>query len=168
MEQVIAIAVLIVLAIVFAVCLMPPTPQPTKAARPVAEIPRNKKPKHQWPDCDPIDKSDEFWEFNNNININGIHYKKKEVEPGKWQFVVNEELERIAAERQRHRRELFWALRSRVLTDKEMAEVGEYGRSLNIEPMVCYKQEDKDKELNAALLQQFRMRHAASPKQLSD
>lgn len=51
-----------------------------------------------------------------------------------------------------------WALRSRVLTEQEMARVADYGDSLNIEPWVSYNAAEKAKELNDALLQQFRLR----------
>ena len=65
-----------------------------------------------------------------------------------------EELERINV----RKRELFWALRSRILTEQEMEEVTFYGKYINIEPDVCYNQTEKYMELNAALLQQFKMR----------
>lgn len=95
------------------------------------------------------------------MNVNGIPYKKAEVEPGKWQWVVDEDSARLMAEEEAHRRGLYWALRSRVLTEDEMKEVDRYGDSLNIEMMVSYNEGEKKRELNDALLQQFRLRRAA-------
>lgn len=96
------------------------------------------------------------------MNCNGINYHKVEVLPGKWQWVVNEEAERRQHEHNQHRKDLYWALRSRILTDEEMDEVAQYGDSLCIEPMVSYYPAEKKQELNDALLQQFRMRQKAA------
>lgn len=125
------------------------------------------KIRYKWPDCAPpdnIDKSKEYWEQYLCCNFNGINYKMFEVEPGRWQWRVNEKLERMAREYEAHRANLYWALRSRVLTDEEMSEVERYGSSLNIQPMVSYSAHEKELELNNALLQQFRMRDIAAKK----
>lgn len=58
------------------------------------------------------------------------------------------------------KRELIFALRSRVLTDEEMAEVASYDISLVITPNVSYMREEKDKYFNDLLLQQFKLRAA--------
>jgi hypothetical protein len=63
-------------------------------------------------------------------------------------------------ERQRHKDELVFALRSRVLTDQEMAEVKVQGVNLLIRPNTPYYQEEKDREFNELLLQQARLRAA--------
>ena len=83
--------------------------------------------------------------------MNGIQYKKAEVSPGKWQWVVDERTMKYMVEWNNHRRELFEALSSRVLTDAEMKEVQSYGLHLNIEPNVSYSPEDKARELSNAL-----------------
>jgi hypothetical protein len=119
------------------------------------------KRKHTWPNTDPPDKSDPHWKFNNNLNCNGTPYRKEEVAPGQWQWVVDQKIMKLTADRERHRRDLYWALRSRILTDDEMKEVEQYGDYLNIEPMVSYSSDEKKRELNDALLQQFKLRLAA-------
>lgn len=60
------------------------------------------------------------------------------------------------------RRNLYWALRTRVLTDEEMGRVASLGISLCIEPMTPYREIDKIRELNEALLQQFKLRAITS------
>lgn len=117
--------------------------------------------KELWPNTTAPDKTNPYWKFNNNLTINGTPYKKSEISPGKWQWVVNEELLRLSQIRENHRRDLFWALRSRVLTDAEMTEVDGYRDSLNIEQMVSFNPAEKARELNDALLQQFKLRLAA-------
>lgn len=112
--------------------------------------------KYEWPDTDPPD------EFGGGVlNINGIQYKKAEVSPGHWQWVMDDEAMKHFGERDRHRRDLFWALRSRILTDTEMDEVARYGDDLNIESFVPYSPQEKMREMNDALLQQFKLRAAA-------
>jgi hypothetical protein len=117
--------------------------------------------KNEWPNTTAPDKTNPYWERNNNMNCNGTQYKKAEVEPGKWQWIVDEAAMNYLAEIEKHRRDLYWALRSRVLTDAEMLEVEGYGDRLNIQPMVSYNAEEKKREMNDALLQQFKLRLAA-------
>jgi len=59
---------------------------------------------------------------------------------------------------QKHREDLAWALQSRVLTDKEMTEVSTLGITLFVQDGQPYYEADKQKQLNEALLQQFRLR----------
>lgn len=125
------------------------------------------KPKPEWPNCEAPDTSNEYWESNSHRVFNGAVYSQKEVEPGRWQYVKNDELTKRHEEsqiewanEQKHRRELFWALRSRILSVEEMEEVDKYGSRINIYDGVCYREKDKNEELNAALLNQFRMREA--------
>jgi hypothetical protein len=106
-----------------------------------------------WPDAGP---PGEFG--HGGLNINGTSYRAKEVEPGKWQWVVNTESMDRMADLDTRRRNLYWALRSRLLTDEEMAQVASWGSSLNIDSGVCYSADEKARELNDALLQQFRFR----------
>ena len=116
-----------------------------------------KKSEYSWPDCPPPDEKCQYL----GCNINGINYKQSEVSPGRWQWVVNEEAEKRIRDEEAHRANLYWALRSRVLNDEEMAEVERYGSSLNIQLMVSYSPHEKEMELNNALLQQFRLREIA-------
>jgi hypothetical protein len=134
------------------------TPPSSAEAAPPAKA---DKTKYVWPDCPPIDKTDPHWELNNNCNFNGVQYRKVEVSPGEWQWKVNEELHSRIRKEETHRSSLYWALRSRVLTEEEMAEVERYGDRLNIQNGVSYTAEAKARELNNALLQQFRLREIA-------
>lgn len=115
------------------------------------------EPKLKWPDCEPLDKSDPYWEFNNNLNCNGINYLKKEVSPGRWQWVENEEANRRQWEREDRKRKLFFALQTRALTPEEEIEALEHGTNLNIENMVSYSPEVKQRELQDAWFQQRRL-----------
>jgi hypothetical protein len=56
------------------------------------------------------------------------------------------------------RRELYWALRSRIITNDEMKQVEELGVNLVIATGEGFFRLEKERELNDALLQQFRMR----------
>ena len=59
------------------------------------------------------------------------------------------------------KRKLYWALRTRVLTDQEMAEVERLDLMLIIPYDMPFKESEKRAEFNAALLQQFRIRDIA-------
>jgi hypothetical protein len=134
-------------------------PKPASGLGDTASIPRAKR-RRTWPDCDPIDKSDEFWEFNNNLSLNGIPYHKEEVEPGRWQWVINAEALRSKQEEAARRSDLWFALRTRVLTSEEMASVRSYGQWLNLQEMVPYDASQKALELNNALANQALMQIA--------
>lgn len=112
----------------------------------------------QWPDTTPIDKTDPYWEFNNNMNVNGTPYHKVEVSPGRWQWVVNEESRKAVVDSDNRKRELLAALRTRVLTDEELREVLAHGDDLNIYNWEPYRPEAKQRELIEALLAQLRIR----------
>lgn len=116
------------------------------------------KPKMEWPNTTAPVKEDKW--AGGAMGINNLMYKKEEVSPGKWQWVIDRKSMAVTAKLETHRRNLYWALRSRVLTEKEMDEVTQYGDTLNIEQMVPYRAEEKMKELNDALLQQQRLRSA--------
>lgn len=122
-----------------------PVKQATKARR------------QEWPDADPIDKTDPFWEFNNNCSVNGTPYKREEVEPGRWQWVADEKIVRLQNEREARRSELWWALRTRPLTPEEANEVRGWGDSINITPMVSYYAEEKSRERILAFEAQARL-----------
>lgn len=55
------------------------------------------------------------------------------------------------------RESLWWALRSRVLTEEEMEEVRRCGSSLNVRDGVSYYAEEKSRELGDALYNQARL-----------
>jgi hypothetical protein len=124
-------------------------------------VPPHIKPKHKWPDCDPVDKSDPYWEFNNNLNINGVNYLKREVAPGRWQWVENEEANRRQWERECRKMELFHALWTRALTQPEEEEAISHGDALNIQNCVPYRAEEKQRELHNAWFQQRRLQMLA-------
>lgn len=67
-----------------------------------------------------------------------------------------------------HRRELYWALRTRVLTIEEWREVEQYDFWLCVEPMCSYHHKDKVEEFNASLLQQFKLRMAVETAKAKD
>ncbi len=120
------------------------------------------KPKHEWPDTDPIDKSDPYWEFNNNLSSNGVPYKKAEVSPGRWQWVVNKEAQERERKWQADIADLYSALRTRVLTDEEFDRAKSLGLSLVTRLMVPYYEQEKRRELDEAFLQQYRLREIAN------
>jgi hypothetical protein len=64
--------------------------------------------------------------------------------------------------REQSRRDLYFALRSRVLTEEEMGRVAALGVHLVLDPFEVHTDLDKQKELNAALLQQFQLRAIAA------
>jgi len=111
----------------------------------------------QWPDCHPPHPAVISEGYSNGYE----QYRRCEVSPGKWQWVLDRKAMELSAAHENRRRALYWALRSRVLSEEEMAEVGRWGNSLNREPMVPYCAAEKTRELNDALLTQFRMRTAA-------
>jgi predicted DCC family thiol-disulfide oxidoreductase YuxK len=64
-------------------------------------------------------------------------------------------------EEEKKRLSLYFALRSRVLTDEEMQLVERMDIHLVIEPGRAYYEKEMVAEFNAALLQQFKLRLAA-------
>lgn len=121
-------------------------------------------PKYTWPDTSPIDKSDPYWKFNNNLDSNGTQYMKAEVSPGKWQWVVDQAAMDSVAQMETHRRELFHALTTRVMTDDELKEAASYGASLNIEMGVSYYADQKQQELSRAFTVQQMLRTSTPTK----
>lgn len=119
---------------------------------------KKKKPELEWPNTTAPDTTDPYWEFNNNMNINGVMYYKVEMTPGNWQWVENIAANEAIANYNNRKRYLMQALQSRILTDAEMNEVNSHGRDLNIYNMEPYQEEQKQRELNEALLQQHRLR----------
>lgn len=93
---------------------------------------------------------------------------------GKW--VEDKDGEKEAreyeAKAEKERSDLYWALRTRVLTTKEMDEVQKRGSSL-VSPM-CWSwcgadnRVEEEKIFNDALLQQFRLRIAAEKAEKAD
>jgi hypothetical protein len=89
-------------------------------------------------------------------------YKAVDAPGGRCRWVVDEDAMKWAADMERHRQELWWALRSRPLTDAEMADVAQMGVSLTVGAGVSYREEEKMRELSDALLQQFRLKAVAA------
>ncbi len=110
----------------------------------------------EWPDCDPPHPV----YGGGGLSVNNVQYKKVEVSPGHWQWRINEEAMKMLADYEQHRIDLYFALRSRVLTDEEMQEVAHLGADLTIRIGEVYDQTEKYKELNEALLQQFKLKIA--------
>jgi len=135
------------------------SPQPQGQPKPAS-----KRQRPVWPETTPIDKSDPYWEFNNNCSVNGTQYRKAEVEPGVWHWVVDQGAMRAKGELAAHKSRLWGALQTRVLTDEEMAEVLRLGDSLNIQEMVSYNAADKAREFNDALVRQSILRTMPPPR----
>lgn len=91
----------------------------------------------------------------------GDWWTQVEFEPGRWRWEWDSKRSAEAQQERDKRHRLMWAMRSRVLTDEEMALVERYGTRLNIDMGVNYKEEEKRKELNDLLFQQFRLRAAS-------
>jgi hypothetical protein len=91
-------------------------------------------------------------------------FKEQEVSPGKCKMVEDKEGEAETAKMEQHRRDLWWALQTRVLTQEEMAEVRGYGEMINIEPNQPFMEADKQAERNSAFLQQARLQAVKSGK----
>jgi hypothetical protein len=115
---------------------------------------------YEWPDCAPLPAGalGESTSFGD-----GVQYERKEVSPGRWQWTPNTEVYLETQAREATRKALYWALRSRVLSDEEMAQVDRYGDQLNIDLGKSYMPTDKARELNDALAQQMRLRMMQAP-----
>ena len=107
----------------------------------------------KWPDCEP----DRDGVVSMGMSTGFHQYKKAEVEPGRWQWVIDEEAMRSRAEREEAKANLWWALRTRVLNDEEMVRVRQYGSSLNTPSGISYNASDKGRELNEALYNQAKL-----------
>lgn len=94
-------------------------------------------------------------------NINGTPYKKEEVEPNKWQWVVDKASQKREWEYQARKNKLGIDLQTRVLSEYEMAEVSGHGYHLFVTPMVPYSELDKQRQFNEAMCQQHRLRAIA-------
>lgn len=57
--------------------------------------------------------------------------------------------------------ELWQALQTRIVTDEEMEEILAYGDSINVQPMVPYKENEKARARGDAFVTQQRLRFAA-------
>ena len=66
------------------------------------------------------------------------------------------------AEYEKHKRDLVFALQSRVLTDQEMGEVASYDYSLLTTCMIPYSETEVRRQFSDLLLTQFKIRAAAS------
>lgn len=115
------------------------------------------KPKYEWPDAPPPEPG----MISESLNINGTPYLRKEVEPGHWQYVVDEGAVKWQRQREARRQELWTALRTRVVTDEEMREILNYGDMINTPENVPFFQPEKDRERNDAFVTQLRLRTAA-------
>jgi len=114
----------------------------------------DKANKPQWPNTTPPDKTDPYWEFNNNLNANGVPYKKVEVSPGKWQWVIDEKSLKAEQEYEDAKWKLFADLSRRKLTHQELMGVN---TSINLQNMQSYFAVDKYAELYDALVAQWEL-----------
>jgi hypothetical protein len=92
-------------------------------------------------------------------------YKGADAGHGRCKWVVDQEatkdIQQAEAQYEKHRQDLLWALRSRPLTPQEMGEVEQMGLSLVTPNNVQYDENEKVRELNDDLLQQYRLQAAA-------
>lgn len=112
----------------------------------------DKANKPQWPDTTAPDKTDPYWEINNNLNSNGTQYKKAEVSPGKWQWVVDEAAMKSMRDYAAAKWKLFTDLRVRKLSHKELMGVNLW---INVSNMQSYFAVDKYAELYDSLVKQW-------------
>lgn len=113
----------------------------------------DKTVKHIWPNTDEPLPS----EGDGGVMISGSEiYHKKQVDPGKWQWVRDYEAEEQSQEEQNKKHELWVALSTRVLSDDEMKRVVQYGSYINVEPNVGHNPSEKLMEIqNALIIQQM-------------
>jgi hypothetical protein len=101
-----------------------------------------------FPACDPPNDTEPNRIY---VGDNPYPYDKTEISPGKWMWVASKDEEVVMqAEKTRayqlRRKELWFALNTRVLTDQEYAECRDYDRNLNMDDVV-YNREEKEKQL---------------------
>lgn len=121
-------------------------------------------PKHEWPDTDPPDMTDPYWEFNNNMSVNGTPYRKVETSPGRWRWQVNQEAVEEKLRWEREVDDLRLAMRTRVVTDAEFNQAKALGLMLVVRAMQPYYEHEKRRELDDLFYQQARLRAlVASP-----
>jgi hypothetical protein len=114
---------------------------------------QSKKPTHPKRECEPTIAGGLL-----SSALSDGYRQYKCSDEGKW--VVDEDAMRSLEAEAQSKRDLYWALRSRVLTTAEMKRVERYGIYLVLSPMQAFKEDEKQRELNDALLQQFRLRVA--------
>lgn len=66
---------------------------------------------------------------------------------------------KMRKERKELKRKLYFAMRSRVLTDEEMQMVEDFDYSLLVQENRSYRLAEVQKEFSEALLQQFKIRY---------
>ncbi len=117
------------------------------------------KKEYEWPYCAPIDKTDPYWETNNNCNMNGVQYHKVECPDGRWKWDVNEHAMEWIRAREDEQLELARAFQSRLLTDEELARVMSYGSHIFVREMQAFYQRDVDAKFQAAMMFQNALRN---------
>lgn len=122
--------------------------------------PDSKKPEPEKPKPDFEGKCEDFG------SVNGIPCYKKEVSPGVFTLIVNEEARQKNEQRnkaeQAKKNHLMCAMVTRLVTGEEMLEIMKYGEMLNITPGVSYEPIKKTLELQhlycmQALIQSHRI-----------
>lgn len=119
------------------------------------------KPEYEWPNVAPP-PAGEGGDYYGRVGTENAQYKVVEVTPGKWQWTVDQEAMQAIADTMAHRRTLWQALQTRVLTDQEMLEALRLGDSLNIELNASYNADSKKRELDRAFRMQDVLRSMAA------
>lgn len=114
----------------------------------------DKANKPQWPNTTAPDKTNPYWEFNNNLNVNGVQYQKVEVSPGRWQWAVDDKAMKAMQDYEDAKWKLFFDLSRRKLTHKELMGVH---IGMNVRNMESFFAVDKYAELYDALVAQWEL-----------
>jgi hypothetical protein len=98
------------------------------------------------------------------MSTGDFQYKAIDAGNGRCKWVVDEDAMKVLYKIQQDKKDLYWALRTRPLTDAEMVEVEQEGIMLITPTGVPYNEAEKERELNDALLQQYKIRAIANQK----
>lgn len=90
-------------------------------------------------------------------SFNGVPY----LCTAEGKLVIDKDLVQITQKLDKKHDDLYWALRTRVLTDDEMAQVRRSGTALLMHGGETYSVSELEREFNGALLLQFQMRLVA-------
>ena len=159
---------------------IPPRPLPARADPlpvPFELIGAPPEEKYEWPYQRPPKDDAERETYKSWVCGNGwSQFKLEEYEPGKWKWVVDVAAQKAAWRREKEREDLLWALKTRVLTEKEMRAVRQYDYHLCIGMSGSFMSEsfserEKRAEFDRALAMQTALQRAeknADPRPLSE
>ena len=91
------------------------------------------------------------------FSSNGVQYACQKSKDG-YQWQVDHAAMKESRKREEDKSNLYWAMRTRILTKAEMKRALAYGDYLNVSEGVSYNEEEKKHELNDAYYQQARLK----------